>query len=180
MNRKKIIETRRSFAAPGYTTLQQVGMDGDYVSPYQIISNSKDGPCLVAYNWLDAPSAKLHAQTLRRLGYLPGIPFNNVLDLALGFAGLTRKQIYVTQAFHLLPDGRSQTIPQRLVDQSFDAITRHEIAGRRVVALGDAAWRACNRFGIDAIPVCHPSSRNNGSYDDRARLIADAIGKARL
>ena len=116
---------------------------------------------------------------LWRFKVWPGIPFNNVLDLALSLAGLTRKQIYVTQAFHLLPAGRSETIPQRLVDQSFDAITRHEIADRRVVALGDAAWRACNRFGIDAIPVCHPSSRNNGSYDDRAKLIAAAIRDAR-
>src|SRR5687767_12972285 len=103
MDRSEIIKRRRDLAISGYSTLTDVGLDGDWVSPYQIISNSGDGPCLIAYNWLDAPSAVQHGSILRQKGYLPNIPFNNVMDLALGHAGLTRRDIYVTQAFHLLP-----------------------------------------------------------------------------
>jgi hypothetical protein len=176
--RADIIQKRRDFRIPGYKTLADLGYDGDWVSPYQIISNSSQGPCLVAYHWLDAPSAEKHRSTLQSYGYLPGIPFNNVMDLALAQSGLTRTDIYVTQAFHLLPlTDRSESIPQRFVDASFDAVTRHELRDRYVVALGNAAATACKRHGIKATEVCHPSSRTNGTYANRASLISEALRK---
>ncbi|MDQ6436457.1 hypothetical protein RB623_20600 [Mesorhizobium sp. LHD-90] len=171
----EIVEKRRSFTINGYRTLADVGFDGDWVSPYQISSNSSDGPCLVAYNWLDAPSVIANSGILHKLGYLLGIPFNNVMDLALSYAGLARKDIYVTQAFHLLPMTRSASIGQRHVDQSFDAVTRYETIGRKVIALGDTAAAACRRHGVRALEVCHPSSRTNGTHENKARIIAAVL-----
>jgi len=169
-----VIERRRALEIPGYATLADVGFDGDYVSPYQIQSRSDEGPIVIAYNWLDVPSIKLHREILQKLGYLPVITFNKVMDRALDLAGLKRSQIYVTQAFHLLPQTRSQYIPQRDVDRSFDQITRHEIAGRQVIALGDASARACRRFGIRHAAVCHPSARGR-TREEKAREIATAL-----
>jgi hypothetical protein len=170
-----IVEKRRSLAIPGYRTLAEVGFDGDWVSPYQISSRSADGPCLVAYNWLDAPSVIANSGILHELGYLPKIPFNEVMRLALACAGLDKKSIYVTQAFHLLPMTRSASISQRHVDQSFDAVTKYETIGRKVIALGEKAAIACRRHGVEFLPVCHPSSRRHGTYEDRARIIAAAL-----
>src|SRR5205807_531932 len=98
---------RRRLCVPPYRTLADVGFDGPWVTPYQITSCSPDGPVLVALHWLDRPSIEAHRAELRRCGYLPGIRFNRVLDLALGARRLTRAGIYVTQAFHLVPDTRS-------------------------------------------------------------------------
>ncbi|KQS95839.1 MULTISPECIES: hypothetical protein [unclassified Rhizobium] len=174
----ELLQRRRQLSLPGYKTLADVGFDGDnWISPYQTISNSKTGPVLVAYNWLDAPSVLQHRQILAKLGYLPGIPFNQVMDLALEYAGLSRPDIYVTQAFHLLPTTRSEGIPQRYVDYSFEHVTRHEIENRKVIALGTAAMAACRRHGVKATEVCHPSSRT-GSYQDRAKVIGDALKDA--
>lgn len=178
MDRQEIIKRRRGFSLPRYKTLAEVGIDGDWVSPYQIFSASDTGPCVIAYNWLDAPSAIANKKILLQLGYLPGMPFNNVMDMALEYAGLTRRDIYLTQAFHLLPATRSASIHTPDVDTCFDQITKYEAQNRKVVALGEAAANACRRHGIDAIAVCHPSSRTNGTYDDRARLIAIALRKA--
>ncbi|MGV3548989.1 hypothetical protein [Rhizobium sp.] len=155
--------------------MAEVGFDGDWVSPYQIVSDSKDGPCLVAYNWLDAPSVEKHRNTLQALGYLPNIPFNKVMDKALAYANRKRAEVYVTQAFHLLPQTRSATISQRHVDISFDQITRHEVQGRRVIALGNTAMIACRRHGVKALEVCHPSSRTHGTFADKARIIGEAL-----
>lgn len=169
-----IISKRREFSLPNYSTLADVGFDGPWVSPYQITSKSQDGPCLVAYHWLDVPSIHIHRAILAELGYLPGIKFNNVLDLALQLAGLQRNQIYVTQAFHLLPNTRSERIPSRCVDASFDAITKHELMGRKVVALGEAASGVCYHHGVKAVAACHPSARGRTNID-KAREIADAL-----
>ena len=172
----ELLRRRRALSKAGFKTLADVGFDRDsWISPYQTISNSKTGPLLIAYNWLDAPSVELHRSILTKLGYLPGIPFNEVMDLALKYAGLSRPDIYVTQAFHLLPSTRSASIPQHSVDQSFDQVTKYEIAERPVIALGDAAARACRRHGIAATEVCHPSARNHGTYENRARIIAKAL-----
>jgi hypothetical protein len=130
------IVRRRSFSLLGYRTLEEVGLDGAYVSPLQILSKSATGPVLVAYNWFDAPSALRYASTLRTYGYMPGIAFNVVLEKALALVGMTRADVYMTQAFHLLPEGRSDPVPFRDVDLSFDAITKHEVQDRRVIALG--------------------------------------------
>ena len=168
------IERRRAFKLEGYATLADAGFDGDYVTPYQIASNSSDGPCLIAYNWLDFPSALEHRTELLEKGYLPSMPFNKVLDLALERCGLTRSDIYMTQAFHLLPKLRSQNIGQADVYNSFDAITRHEIDGRRVITLGRSAANCCNKFGIQHAETIHPSSRGF-SYHRRADIISAAI-----
>lgn len=171
---KANIKRRREFVVAGYSSLSDVGLDGDYVSPLQIRSRSFSGPVLVAYNWFDAPSAVENRDMLRQHGYMPGIPFNVVLERALALAGLKRQDVYMTQAFHLLPEERSQSIPFRDVELSFEAITQHELAGRRVVALGGQAARACRRFGIKCAEVPHPSARI-GSYERKAQLISAAF-----
>src|SRR4051812_45622193 len=94
-----IIEQRRALRIQPYYTLADVGFEGPWVTPYQKKSRSPDGPVLVALHWLDAPSIELNRPILDELGYLPGIRFNNVLDLALRQCRLTRESIYVTQAF---------------------------------------------------------------------------------
>jgi hypothetical protein len=159
---------------PGYTSLSEVGLDGEYVSPLQIVSRSFSVPVLIAYNWFDAPSAIQNRTVLQELGYMPGIPFNVVLDKALSLCGLKRSELYMTQAFHLLPGVRSGRIPFRDVEMSFDTITRYEIAGRAVVALGTDAARVCRRFSIDHVEVPHPSART-GSYEHKAAVIAAAL-----
>ncbi|WP_438752852.1 hypothetical protein [Pararhizobium sp. O133] len=173
-----LLQRRRRLSIAGYKTLADVGFDKDgWISPYQTISNSKTGAVLLAYNWLDAPSVIQHSNVLTKLGYLPGIPFNQVMDLALKYAGLSRPDIYVTQAFHLLPTTRSEGIPQRHVDHSFDQVTRYEVENRNVIALGTAAMAACRRHGVKAIEVCHPSSRT-GTYENRAKIIGEALKAA--
>ena len=175
MERADIVVSRRALAIDGYRTIAELGLDGEWVTPFQITSGSATGPCLVAYHWLDAPSVELHYPILKRLGYLPGNPFNSVLDRALALVGLERHEIYVTQAFHLLPATRSARVPLSAVDLSFDMVTRHELRGREVVALGADAAQACKRHGIRALGICHPSSRQHGSYNERAKLIAAAL-----
>jgi hypothetical protein len=119
-----------------------------------------DGPVLVAHHWLDAQTVRQNRATLEKYCYLPGIPFNVVLDQALSICGITRAKLSVTQAFHLLPpNDRCYTIPARDVDVSFEAVTRHEVLGRSVIALGTAAARAWDRHGIHHIPLPHPSAR---------------------
>lgn len=176
MKRSEIIARRRAFAIPGYKTLADVGFDGEWVTPYQKISKSRTGPVLVAKDWLDAPSVDENRDTLWQLGYLPGIRFNQVMDLALEWAELTRKCIYVTQAFHLLTQERSQQIPRRDIYKSFDSITRYEVEGRTVIALGGDAQAACRRFKVDHIECIHPSARQ--SPDENAQELAAALLKA--
>ena len=173
MKRSEIIARRRAFAIPGYKTLADVGFDGEWVTPYQKISKSRAGPVLVAKDWLDAPSVDGNRNTLWQLGYLPEIRFNQVMDLALERAELTRKDIYVTQAFHLLTQERSQPIPRRHIYESFDSITRYEVEGRMVIALGRDAQAACRSFGVDHIECIHPSARK--SPDEKAQELAAAL-----
>lgn len=178
VNYQEIIERRRALRIPGYVTLAEVGFDGPYVTPYQMSACSPDGPVLVAQDWLDAPSVEANRATLKLRGYLPGIPFNEVLDRALLLAGLTREQVYITQTFHLLPTTRSGNIKAHDFELSFDAVTRHELVGRRVVAMGGPAIRACSRHKIPHSPVCHPSARGR-TYDSRATEIAQGLIAAR-
>ena len=152
MKKKDIIACRRALVIPGYKTLADVGFDGEWVTPYQKASKSTTGPVLVALHWLDTPSVDKHRDVLKEKGYLPHILFNKVVDVALDKANLTRSDIYVTQAFHLLPRTRSETIPRSHIDQSFDRITRHEVEGRATIALGSglsSRWRPVHR-------VCSP------------------------
>lgn len=172
--RSHCIAARRAFTRPGYRSYADVGLDGDYVSPYQLSCGNLSGPVLISYNWLDAPTAVAHRDTLARLGYLPQMLFNRVLDLALRLAALTRDSIYLTHAFHLLPTQRSAPVPTADVAASFDAITRHEIAGRPVVALGRVSAEACTRFAIPHRAVPHPSARGM-TIPAKATRIAEAL-----
>jgi hypothetical protein len=165
---------RRRLAIPGYATLADVGFDGPWVCPYQIMSRSPDGPVLVALHWLDAPSITLPKDILRGLGHLPGIPFNRVLDRALELAGLDRQGIYVTQTFHLIPARRSEQVSRAAIDISFDQVTRHELRDCRVIALGQVASGACRRHGVDHAAVCHPSQRGR-TFEARAVEICAAL-----
>lgn len=159
---------------PGYTTYAEAGLDGPWVTPYQIGSHANDGPVLLTYNFLDAPTARMHCTELRQTGFLPGMPFNAVLDLALQLARMTRQDLYVTHAFHLLPPTRSAAIKARHVDMSFDAVARHELAGRKVIALGSVASGACRRHGITCLATPHPSARGR-SFTERAATLAAVL-----
>jgi hypothetical protein len=168
------VARRRALALPGYETFADVGLDGDWTTPYHIASASLTGPVLLTYNYLDAPSARLYQAELARAGYLAAMPFNRVLDRALSMAGLTRADLYVTHAFHMLPRTRSEAVPARAIDVSFDAVGRYECADRAVIALGEAAARVCRRHGIDHIAVAHPSARGL-SHLAKATSLADAL-----
>ena len=180
MKRSEIIARRREFVISGYKhkykTLSDVGFDGEWVTPYQMVSNSKTGPVLVAHYWLDAPSVRVHRDVLKEQGWLPSMPFNKVLTLALDRAILTRADIYVTQAFHLLPNKEGPPFPRRHVDESFDRITRHEVEGRTVIALGSVAAGACRRAGVKAIECISPSARRSWEY--KIEMLAEALTTA--
>lgn len=177
MTRADIVDRRRKFSLPGYATLADVGLDGDYVSPLQIKASSTTGPVLLAYHWLDEGTAREKADFLREWGYLPGIVFNKVVDKALADCGLSRGDVYMTQVFHLLPDKRSAGVPPGDVDASFAAITRFELEGRRVIALGTAAAQACERARVPPpCAVTHPSARGL-SIAAKATRLADALRK---
>lgn len=177
LTRDEIVAERRRFRIPGYKTLCDVGFDGDWVTPYQKVSASPTGPVLVGLHWLDAKSVAENREILELCGYLPCIPFNKVLDMALRQVGLRRREIYVTQAFHLLPPSdRSQEVSDKDLDRSFEKITRYEIEGRSVIALGDAVAETCQRANIPFKDVPHPSARGKGmTYKYKAEKLADAL-----
>lgn len=174
MNYLEIIDRRRRLAIPPYKSLADMGLDGPWVTPYQIMSNSLTGPVLVALHWLDEAAIRDNEAGLRKIGYLPEIRFNAVLDIALRDVGLNRSEIYVTQTFHLIPASRSQSISPRAIRQSFDEITQHELRGRKVVALGAIAARECARCDIPHQRSCHPSRRGY-SNEQNATEIAKAL-----
>ena len=172
----EMIARRRAFLRPGYCTLADVGLEGEYVSPLQISSSSPTGPVLLAYHWLDAKSAIANQVQLRECGYLKNITFNKVVDRALSICGLNRASIYMTQVFHLLPPTeRSAYIPVKYVDASFEEITCFELRGRKIITLGWQAARACQRGGVEpSRTVSHPSARGR-SQEDKAGELAAAI-----
>ena len=141
-----------------------------------MVSNCEIGPVLVAHYWLDAPSVDQHRDVLKEQGWLPSMPFNTVLTLALERANLTRADIYVTQAFHLLPYKLWPPFPSRHIDESFDRITWHECNGRTVVALGSVATDACRRAGVKAIKCISPSARLSWEY--KVEMLGEALEKA--
>ncbi|MDB5612663.1 MAG: hypothetical protein JWQ22_316 [Devosia sp.] len=171
----KLVDARRALRIPGYATFADVGLDGPWTTPYQIASRSADGPVLLTYNYLDAPSARKHRSQLLADGFLPRMPFNMVLNIALARTGMKRSDLYVTHAFHLLPATRSAAIQSGDVDISFDAIARHELSGRKVIALGAVAARVCARHGIAHLATTHPSARGL-SFAGRAEALASALG----
>ena len=171
------IERRRALSFDGYVTLTDVGFDGPWVSPIQKFSNNLEGPMLIAKDWFDVPSIIVNSALLHELCCFPTANFNKVLDLALIFAGLSRSQIYLTQAFHLLPEVRSANIFQSLIDWSFNEVTRHEIMGRLPIALGNQARDSCRKFDIPHIHM-PPPSRGSGTFAQRAERLAEAIDDA--
>lgn len=177
----QIVTCRRAFRIPGYVTLAEVGFDWPLVTPYQKASCSKTGPVLVALHWIDAASVEARRAVLEENGFLPGMGFNQVLDIALKLSGMTRADLYVTQAFHLLPQHqRSEVIPMRHVHASFDAITKHEIIGRQVIALGNTAASACRKHGVPLTNVFHPSARGPGlTHAEKGRILAEVLVEAR-
>jgi hypothetical protein len=171
---QEIVERRRALVIEPYKSLTEVGFDGPWVTPYQITSKSAEGPVLVALHWLDESSILSERPTLQELGYLPNIRFNTVIDAALARQGLSRLDIYVTQTFHLVPRKRSERISQAAIRRSFDEVTRFELQGRRVIALGDIAAGQCARHSIEHVAVCHPSRRGY-TNEKNATEIAEAI-----
>ena len=105
---------------------------------------------------------------------------------ALKRARLTRDKIYVTQAFHLLPaENRSQKFPRPHIYRSFKSITRHEVEGRAVIALGtEATWvcRKAPRLGdvkrFDYFEHVHHPSARGMNYDGKAGRFAAAVNEA--
>jgi hypothetical protein len=171
---REIVERRRSLSIPPFKSLAEVGFDGPWVTPYQISSNSTNGPVLLALHWLDEATIAEQRKTLQKLGYLPGIRFNQVINMALDRRGLDRSRIYVTQTFHLIPIGRSEQIPPSAIRKSFDEVTKFELTGRKVIALGEIAARECARRQIAHTPACHPSRRGY-SNEQNAAEIASAL-----
>ena len=177
LSRKQLIERRRNLKIAGYKNLQDVGLDGDYISPMQIVSNSSTGPVLLAYNWLDAPSAIKYKLVLQKWGYLSKIKFNRIVNAALSELYMRRDEVYITQVFHLLPEERSQSIPREHIDLCFKEITRHELNGRIPIAMGDDAQGACKRAQIEYIPCIHPSARKADTV--RRNELVQAIKQVR-
>ena len=176
---EQLVSRRREFCIPGYVTLAEVGFDWPFITPYQKAARSESGPVLIGLHWIDAGSIERNRADLEKHGYLPGMGFNRVLDIALCKAGMVRENLYITQAFHLLPPHqRSENTPMRHVDASFDAITRHELIGRRVIALGGAAAAACRKHGIKLIDVCHPGARGL-TYEEKGRRLAQVLSDTR-
>lgn len=132
---------------------------------------------LIGYHWLDAPSFKEKRNQLTGTGYMPEMLFNKVLDQALTEAGLTRSDIYITQAFHLLPSTRSHKIPKDHLLRSFLEITRHELVDRQVIALGSSVASLCARCQIHCQKVAHPSARGR-TDSDKAHELAEALKRA--
>ena len=168
------VAARRAFRLPGYPTLAETGYDGDYVSPIQLTSGNLDGPLLMSKDWLDTPSARKHRAELSRTGYLATNPFNQVIDRVMKLVGLPRADIYITPIFHLLTPKRSSTLPVAHARASFDAVGRHELMGRRPVALGTDSARVLRHFDIPRVAAPHPSARI-GSFDHRAERLEEAI-----
>jgi hypothetical protein len=80
---------------------------------------------------------------------------NTVIDAALALQGLSRPDIYVTQTFHLIPRKRSERISQAAIRRSFDEVTRFELPGRKVIALGDTFRIACIRLSVLTTRLLH-------------------------
>ncbi|MEQ5871194.1 hypothetical protein J4E08_14980 [Sagittula sp. NFXS13] len=171
------IRRRRALSLPGYRTLAEEGFDGDYVSPIQMTSGNLSGPMIISKDWLDAPSANANRAILTQQGYLPGNPYNRVIDKVLDLVGLTRADIYITPVFALLTATRSSVIPMKDKRASFEAVGQYELMGRRPIACGTDAASVLRGFGIDHIETIHPSARGL-TFDDRAARIAKALEAA--
>lgn len=175
---EEIVARRKALRIDGYKTLSDIGFDGEWVTPYQKTSRSMEGPVLVALHWIGSDSiAKANHAALHEYGCLPEICFNKVLSCALEQRRLTRGDVYMTQAFHLIPPGMSEQVPAKHIRRSFEEVTRHELVGRAVIALGRAAAQACSEAGVTFVECCHPSRRGHGNEANAAEIAA-ALARA--
>ena len=172
--------------ADKFTTLKAADWHrGDWISPPQFVSDDPYGPVVMGSHWLgyeSATSASNRAAIARYGGYLPRMPFNRVLDLALYYARLTRRDIYITQACHLIPLNRDmEAVPEELWRESYEAVTRDEIRRRPVIALGKPARLLCEHYRSE-IPdmehLDHPSYARPQVFEVRAREMARALRRA--
>lgn len=183
---EEIVERRRALRVPeGYepewAILASAGLEGPWVTPPQMTSDNRDGPVLVGTHFLDLSSAWTHCPRIRHCGgYLPEASFNRVLDLALWLTRLHRRDIYVTQACHLLPlVERRGSPPEAVLGPSFDCVTRHELQERVVIPLGGTAARKCRAWhgrerNFELRPrVTHPGA--GGSFVGKASELAEAL-----
>ena len=179
------IVARRDALDPGrfsdtFGTLREADWHRDWVTPIQQSSRDPTGPVVMGSHWADIETARQHRQRQAREwygGYLPGKPFNRVLDLALWLAKLHRMDIYVTQACHFLPrDQRRQRVPRELWRLSYDEVTQYELRGRPVVALGRPARLLCEHYGLWHRAFRHPGT-GGSSFQSQAEAVAEALGE---
>ncbi|MGY6549553.1 MAG: uracil-DNA glycosylase family protein [Roseinatronobacter sp.] len=168
------IERRRAFHLPGFVSYAQAGFDGAYVCPIHLSSGALTGPVLLTKDWLDAPSANRHRAGLLETGFLPDMPFNKVLDAALTLVGMTRSDIYITPVFKLMPPVRSFPLPASALHASFNAVTRHELMDRPVIAAGQAAIAMMQAADLPHVATAHPSARGQ-AFATRARALAQSL-----
>ena len=184
--RREWVAARKRLEVPAkyadqYVTLCQAGLRGCWVSPPQITSDSHDGPVLVANHFLDAETVRERRDAILRYGgYLPELDFNRTLDLALWLAGMHRRDIYITQALHLLPNGaRRKHPPKGLLRQSFETVTQLELCGRTVVTLGGPAKDMCfewlRRNDDFRLSACLPHPSGSGPEQE---LVAYRLARA--
>ena len=135
---------------------------------------------LVAHNFLDFERAKKYTDCILNAGgYLPCMPFNGILDCALKMAGMNRSDIYITQALHFLPKKDAKSTPKSLLRRSFCKVTRHEIRGRWVIALGSWAKQMCRERKDEfeeLVCLDHPS-RPGANPCAEAEKLAKALKK---
>lgn len=167
---KAAIEARRALTVAGtpgasnknMKSLIETGWDGDYVVPNQISSRSLSGPVLLLDNWIgwltaeDWPPQK--NQEIRSFGYDRSLTTNRRLDAAIRLAKTSWNELYITQACVLLPRCDSDAIPHAVYRETFSAITKLEIAGRKVIAAGSKGRDLCKADGTIEYRHCrHPS-----------------------
>ena len=184
MEYEDIVRKRDELTAGEYTnefgTLREAGWHRDWVTPIQQSSHDPCGPVVMGTHWSDVTSAEKRRARIKWYGgYDPRKRFNRVLDLALWKANLSRRDVYVTQACHLLPrNDRHQNVPEALWRESYEAVTRHEIRGRPVIALGEVARLVCENYGLLHRSLPHPSARRS-TDEAKARDISTALSWAK-
>lgn len=183
--RKRLIAERDDLPIPEqdrrkFGRLRDAGWGEHWISPIQETSHDPTGPVVMGSHWLDVEGAEERRADVEHYGgYLPDMPFNRVLDLALWHARLTRRDIYITQACHLMPlgdgNGPQARVPPRLWRPSFDRVTRYEIGDRPVLALGAYAQEVCRRNDVRYLPFPHPGGGARTPQSQQAKALAAGL-----
>ena len=179
--RARLVSERDALEVPEalrgqFCRLADAGWGARWVSPIQETSHDPDGPVVMGTHWLDAEGAERRRADVDWYGgYLPDMDFNRVLDLALWYAGLTRWDVYVTQAAHYMPlAGPRAGVRKALWQPSFERVTRYEIGERPVLALGGVAQRVCRAYGVRHLPFPHPGT-SGPTRQRQARAMAAGL-----